>query len=372
MFATLCLFPGCKDSILGTVCSVTYDPNGGTIGNDTVREYTVGMDVYYHPEVRRDGYVCIGWNRDKNANVGFPIVIEEGEKSLTVYAIWGHKVEFDANGESGYMPEQHTLLGRTTSLDSNKFTTNRDKGFIGWNTDKSASSILYHNSERLNIDRNLYLYAIWQDAIIDTANNLKYLTSDDGFLRVYGYIDDTKDTISIPSSYAGTTINAIGDRAFYLFSNPVSISIPDSITKIGARAFGSTKITSIVIPDSVTEIGASLFSFCTKLSSVTLSENLTKIPDSAFEVCDKLSAITIPEKVETIGASAFKLYSGTGLKELTLKRWKSGETNEITKLDNVNALPKTIQHIYVPSGSLDAYKADPLWQNFASKIEVKI
>jgi hypothetical protein len=51
-----------------------------------------------------------------------------------------------------------------------------------------------------------------------------------------------------------------------------SVSIPDSVTKIGDRAFaGCTSLTSISIPDSVTSIGDSAFDGCTSLTSVSLS-----------------------------------------------------------------------------------------------------
>ena len=70
--------------------------------------------------------------------------------------------------------------------------------------------------------------------------------------------------------------------------------IPDSVTSIGGYAFyGCTGLTSVTIPDSVTSIGDSAFDGCTGLTSVTIPESVTSIGDGAFEDCTRLTSITV-------------------------------------------------------------------------------
>ena len=84
-----------------------------------------------------------------------------------------------------------------------------------------------------------------------------------------------------------------------------STTIPNTVTKIGYRAFRFCPFSSIVIPNSVTSIGAGAFSYCSNLASVTLPESLDCIEDGTFLQCSSLSTIDIPNSVTSIGQSAF-------------------------------------------------------------------
>lgn len=66
--------------------------------------------------------------------------------------------------------------------------------------------------------------------------------------------------------------------AFGACSSLTSITIPDSVTVIGADAFAScTSLTNVVIPESVTEIGSLAFCNCTSLTNITIPDSVTKI-----------------------------------------------------------------------------------------------
>ena len=61
------------------------------------------------------------------------------------------------------------------------------------------------------------------------------------------------------------------------------ISIPNSVTSIGEKAFyGCRSLTSVTIPNSVTSIGEKAFSGCTALTSLTIPEGVTSIGYNAF------------------------------------------------------------------------------------------
>ena len=109
-----------------------------------------------------------------------------------------------------------------------------------------------------------------------------------------------------------------------------SITIPNSVTSIGNRAFAEcTALTSITIPNSVTEVGGGVFYGCSSLKSVVLSENMTSLPIGNkkeswgesyyygfFERCSSLTSIEIPNSVTEIGSSAFN--NCTSLTSITI------------------------------------------------------
>ncbi|MBQ3017011.1 MAG: leucine-rich repeat domain-containing protein [Clostridia bacterium] len=72
----------------------------------------------------------------------------------------------------------------------------------------------------------------------------------------------------------------------------VNITIPDSVTSIGDKAFFSCySLTSVVIGDSVMSIGDSAFFECTSLTSVVIPDSVTSIGENAFLGCDSLKSI---------------------------------------------------------------------------------
>ena len=141
-------------------------------------------------------------------------------------------------------------------------------------------------------------------------------------------------SITIPDS-----VTSIGGSAFWGCTGLTSITIPDSVTSIGVSAFAyCTGLTSITvsggnkkfdsrnncngiietayntlisgckntdIPDSVTRIGDRAFYGCTGLTTITIPNSVTSIGRHAFRGCTGLTSITIPDSVTVIGVSAF-------------------------------------------------------------------
>ena len=114
---------------------------------------------------------------------------------------------------------------------------------------------------------------------------------------------NTKFTsVTIPNS-----VTSIGVRAFYDCRSLTSVTIPNSVTSISEYAFGvCLKLTSITIPNSVTSISAYMFYNCQGLTSITIPNSVTSIGEGAFDVCLKLTSVTIPNSVTSISAYTFK------------------------------------------------------------------
>lgn len=182
----------------------------------------------------------------------------------------------------------------------------------------------------------------------------------------------TDTVVVIPSKINGVTVTTIGTDAF-LGLNITSVTIPDSVTEIGANAFaGCTNLTSVTYggdwskltiqsgnPAVEDAVNAQLFDFefipnntavivtnykckgtaadvtipsCYKgkpvtainnaafpnsaVTSVTIPDSVTSIPDAAFVNCSQLTNISIPNSVTYIGFSAFD--GCASLKSITL------------------------------------------------------
>ncbi len=109
-------------------------------------------------------------------------------------------------------------------------------------------------------------------------------------------------TIKLPNS-----ITRIGDKAFY-WSDLKSINIPNGVTQIGAHAFEFSDIDSIIIPNSVTYIGEAAFA-SSDISKITLSNSMKTLNDYLFYRCSYLTNITMPNSIQTIGRYTFYLSS---------------------------------------------------------------
>lgn len=100
------------------------------------------------------------------------------------------------------------------------------------------------------------------------------------------------------------------------------------------------------------------------LTEVTekMLDGITKIRNSAFSGCSSLTSIEIPKIVTSIGDQAFRKCSR--LKSVKVR------ANTPPSLGN-NAFTDTPSSlkIYVPSGSVNAYKAAKNWSTYSSKIQ---
>ena len=123
-------------------------------------------------------------------------------------------------------------------------------------------------------------------------------------------------TIKIPSKVLvyNTTckVVAIKQNTFLDCVGLTSVSIPNSITSIGASAFKNcVGLTSVEIPNSVTKIAENTFDGCSSLTSVIIPSSVTSIADYAFYNCSELKQIVIPESVEYLNPRSFNLSSIT-------------------------------------------------------------
>jgi len=167
---------------------------------------------------------------------------------------------------------------------------------------------------------------------------------------------------SLTSVTIGNGVTSIGRSAFSSCSSFTSVTIPSSVTSIGTNAFaGCSGLTSVTIPSSVTSIGTNAFGGCSSLTSVTIPSSVTSIGGGAFYDCDGLTSVTIGDGVTSIGYGAFQECSG--LTSVTVNA-TTPPTLDGEAFYDTNNCP-----IYVPSASVDTYKAATNWSTYASRIQ---
>ena len=174
---------------------------------------------------------------------------------------------------------------------------------------------------------------------------------------------------NLPSGGGGTPIavskdvsDYTGGTTFNFLAQITDVNFPSGITSIGNFSFARVGLTSVTIPSSVTSIGNSAFDSCSGLTSVTIPNSVTTINPNAFYSCSGLTSVTIPNSVTYIGRGAF--YSCSGLTSITV------EATTPPTLANSNAFVFTNDcPIYVPSESVDAYKAASGWSDLSSRIQ---
>lgn len=225
------------------------------------------------------------------------------------------------------------------------------------------------------------------------------------------YEHEYSGDVVIPETvtYEGKTykVTTLGRYAFYLNYLMTSISIPNSVTRIEENALEYCRgLKSLTIPNSVTHIKDYAFVFCNKLTEVTLSNNIDSLGIYPFQDCENLERITIPTCLTSIVWGMF--YGCSKLDEVVIpssitmiEKYAFNSCDSLKTIvvsENVTEIgtfafyrcyalasmymlaknPPTIEEntfskdsydkatIYVPNGSLFAYRNDPVWNKFAN------
>ena len=231
----------------------------------------------------------------------------------------------------------------------------------------------------------IYSYGqlVWEKSI---PNNVIYYTSSDGNIITpdigigeegYGFGANI-----VSNTYSGGRgvivfdgpVTIIGVLAFNESfpghtNNLVSITIPNSITRIERLAFSEClKLKSINIPYGITYIGERCFQYCYSLASYVLSSSITIIKESLFDACAVLRSVVIPSGITKIEAAAYdrcnelsEVIVNATTPPVLVKDQSTGTYNQF----NYNAQGRKIK---VPAKSLQAYKTATGWSDYADDI----
>lgn len=146
------------------ILTVTFNAEGG-VGDMPVQQFIYGEEQELNEnKFIKENFKFYGWLDDfgNNYNDKQKITLYN---DLNLYAVWGpesYYVYFSPNGGVGDVEPQMFPVGVSQRLNKNQFVF-EGHIFTGWNTEPDGSGISYSDEEELILERNITLYAQWEE-----------------------------------------------------------------------------------------------------------------------------------------------------------------------------------------------------------------
>ena len=182
----------------------------------------------------------------------------------------------------------------------------------------------------------------------------------------------------------GSNVTLIGSSAFESCSHLQTVTLPATLKNVDGYAFSSTGLTAITIPASVDSIGERAFGSCAALAAIRIpdGEKTLKMRSGYYGTF----AYSTAEKTVYVGRNLWRNSNDALFSDVTGVEFGPTMTNIAayllagsTALTNVkaqwlqpfdiddNVFAKSVYQtatLWIPSGTLQAYKAASGWKNF--------
>ena len=182
-----------------------------------------------------------------------------------------------------------------------EFTLPKNLTYLGNCALPQTLTTLYYNAENLSCSSSPFNYT--------SVSNIVF---SDKIKRIpYGLLSEIKtiESLTLPDS-----ITEIGEKAFYK-SSIKSIKLSSGLIVIENSAFAETniKIEGNALPDGLRIIGENAFQKNNGIEEIYIPDSVVDIADSAFDNCTNLKKVRMSSSVKLIASNAF--YNCTSLEE---------------------------------------------------------
>lgn len=153
-----------------------------------------------------------------------------------------------------------------------------------------------------------------------------------------------------------------GGSSFYGFKKTENIEFGSHVTAIPNKAlYWSNSLTNVTMTDNVRSIGDKAF-YSANLTGLKLSKNIETIGEEAFQNAIFNNSFTFPITVKTIGDVSFH---STSLKDVYVPWLTPLALEDDSKSWTIGRFSyATDQTLWVPGGTMAAYKDATVWKNF--------
>ena len=211
--------------------TITYNANGGS-GAPEQQEKLYQNDLTLSSDKpTRSGYTFLGWSTSSTATsatytAGGSYTVEG---DATLYAVWKvntYTITYNANGGSGAPASQTKTHGKSLTLSSTK-PTRDGYTFLGWSTNKSATSATYSAGGTYNTNEATTLYAVWKSNYANT-----WVKGNSGTL--------TFNSNSASSTSCASNIQINWSETYNAYKNTSIVSIDSMYFKVASSNCGSS------------------------------------------------------------------------------------------------------------------------------------
>lgn len=299
--------------------------------NDNIEPTKSGKEFYYYSTNKDDN------ERGQNGtryDLGLWYDLPSTTASTTLYAIYLTPTSYTTTSQYVVVPKNVSAISGSSS--KNIFGSSSDSTLkyitLHRNTTTIGSYALYGCKTLTGISHSDGVVALGGYAMAGCVELVKYRFAP--YTQSVGnnaFASDTK--LGSVTNFENTKVSQVAQNVFSQCSSLISISLPNTITAIGDRAFEScSKLTSMDLSKTkTTTIGTSAFASCGNLGTIILPTTLTIIGTLAFEhdtnlrsvqnlektivsiinknaflECKNLSSVKLPQTLSTLGESAFE------------------------------------------------------------------